>query len=436
MANPLTPLQPFPFTSFSVTLPDVNTLVELDPQPYTNTKEIILYNLSQSDSVLVKIVDLMAIPASGRIGFGATGGTNASGPPVVGDTITITGPGVPLTAVAGNQTSGANDFSAPFPAIMTITVPLLGLAGSGTIKISGGAVVPVLSGSPAGGAPGTQSFSTAGLGVAIAASIAAAINDPLNNMGWGVAVAAANVVTVYAYIGSNGSRQPSVVNENGIQWQNLSVATNFAGLVVTNYSPAVQAQVQPTSPIRATDGTYSLADVNTIRNVAYNVFTALRDPANVWANVGTPAAQRVDVKLSSSFYTDTTTPLAGSFTLVAYQAGTGGNAITYSQTSPFPPPPAVPIVPRIDVFAGTFSGGVDAVPSAASLTLANSLYLPASSAITLSIGSEGNRQPLGTSTYWSTNPGSGIGIVMRAGSGNEVVVNITYVQNRGYPEGF
>lgn len=435
MANPLTPLQPLPFISFSVSLPDVNTLVELDPQPYTNTKEIILYNLSANDSVLVKVVDLVAVPASGRIGWGATGGTNASGPPVVGDTLTITGPGVPLTAVAGNQTSGANDFSAPFPAVMTITVPLIGLAGSGTIKITGGAPEAILSGSPGGGAPGTKSFSTAGLGAVIAASIEAAINDPLNNMGWGVAVAAANVVTVYGYIGSNGSRQPGVVNSNGIQWQTLNVATTFAGLVVTNYSAATQAQVQPDSPIRASDGTYSLADVNTIRNVAWNVFTALRDPANVWANVGTPAAQRVDVKLSSTFYTDTSTPLAGSFTLVAYEAGTGGNAITYSQTSPFPPPPAVPIVPRIDVFAGTFSGGVDAIPSAASVTLANSLYLPASSAITLSIGSEGNRQPLATSTYWASNPGSGIGIVMRAGSGNEVNVNVTYIQNRGYPDG-
>lgn len=54
----MTPLSPLPFVGFLVALPDAATVVELDPQPYSNTKEILFLNPDTSNRVLVKVVDL------------------------------------------------------------------------------------------------------------------------------------------------------------------------------------------------------------------------------------------------------------------------------------------------------------------------------------------------------------------------------------------
>ncbi len=68
------------------------------------------------------------------------------------------------------------------------------------------------------------------------------------------------------------------------------------------------------------------------------------------------------------------------------------------------------------------------------VTAANSTQIPPSSAISLCIGSEGNRNPLGTSFYWGLGDagmGSLLNIVLANPSGESIDVNVTYVQNVG-----
>ena len=75
-----------------------------------------------------------------------------------------------------------------------------------------------------------------------------------------------------------------------------------------------------------------------------------------------------------------------------------------------------------------------AVPLIAAVTTANSTQIPSSSAISLCIGSEGQRNPLGTLAYWSTAPagfGSLLSIILGNPSANPIDVSITYVQNVG-----
>jgi hypothetical protein len=75
-----------------------------------------------------------------------------------------------------------------------------------------------------------------------------------------------------------------------------------------------------------------------------------------------------------------------------------------------------------------------AVPAVGAVTIANSTQIPSSSAISLCIGSEGNRNPLGTGNYWNIAPagfGSLLNIILANLSGNPIDVNVTYVQNVG-----
>lgn len=57
MAN-VTPLSPYPFWSFNLTLPDEATIVEADPGLYNNTKEVIVYNTNDANAVYMRILDL------------------------------------------------------------------------------------------------------------------------------------------------------------------------------------------------------------------------------------------------------------------------------------------------------------------------------------------------------------------------------------------
>lgn len=69
----ITPLSPLPFLGFTLILPDNVTVVEANPQPFNNTKEILLLNLSTTDRVFVQVVDLALsggiLPAAGTITF-------------------------------------------------------------------------------------------------------------------------------------------------------------------------------------------------------------------------------------------------------------------------------------------------------------------------------------------------------------------------------
>ena len=75
-----------------------------------------------------------------------------------------------------------------------------------------------------------------------------------------------------------------------------------------------------------------------------------------------------------------------------------------------------------------------APPGPLLVTPANSTQIPATSALSLCIGSEGNRNPLGTGLYWNTAPagfGSLLNIILANPSGDSIDVNVTYVQNVG-----
>jgi hypothetical protein len=271
MGAPITPISPLPFVAFTATLPNSATVVQLDPQPFNNTKEVILRNLDLVDQIFVKTVDLKEENAFAVLATktGPLGGF----PPFlsVGDTTTIGGS--PLTAVAGARTPGANDFSI---------------------------------------APTTLA--------AQAAEIAAAINDPAN--------AFAATLT----------------------------ATSFAPLTTT----------------------------------------------------GTVATVRIEVIVAGS---------AGNATTIVVAVANAG-ALTLPVNG-----------------GGVFVGGEDALPSAASVSAATSIVIPPNTATILPIGSEGNRQPLATTTWWAVNQGSGLGIVAKAAAGANLSLNVTYIQSRGYPDG-
>lgn len=66
----LTPLSPLPFEGFSLSVPSAS-LVELSPAPYSNTKEILIFNQDASVRIFVKVVEVsgapLALPAAGSI---------------------------------------------------------------------------------------------------------------------------------------------------------------------------------------------------------------------------------------------------------------------------------------------------------------------------------------------------------------------------------
>lgn len=51
----MTPLSPFPFEGFTITLPDNLTVVEAAPQPYANTKDLIVYNTDTTNRIFMTI---------------------------------------------------------------------------------------------------------------------------------------------------------------------------------------------------------------------------------------------------------------------------------------------------------------------------------------------------------------------------------------------
>lgn len=271
MAAPITPISPLPVVGFTLTLPNNTTVVELNPQPFNNTKSVMFLNRSSVDDIFIKVVNTKIENAFAVVAM--TTGPGGPSPPFlsVGDTITIGG--MPLTAVAGARTPGANNFSI---------------------------------------SPTTFAAQTA--------EVAAAINDPAN-----VFVATVN-------------------------------ATSFAPLFGSQNFASVRIEV-------------------TVAGAAGNATTIAVAPAN-----------------------------AGALTLPV----NGG---------------------------GVFVGGKDGLPTAASVTAATSTVLPPGAALTLDIGSEGNRHPLATAAFWAVNQGSGLGIVVKSNSGVNIDLNVSLLQNRGYPDG-
>lgn len=59
---------PLPFTAQTITLPDATTVVEADPAPWANTKEVIILNRSADDAAFVQVVDVSGgLPAAGAV---------------------------------------------------------------------------------------------------------------------------------------------------------------------------------------------------------------------------------------------------------------------------------------------------------------------------------------------------------------------------------
>lgn len=71
------------------------------------------------------------------------------------------------------------------------------------------------------------------------------------------------------------------------------------------------------------------------------------------------------------------------------------------------------------------------LPAAGTIVESNSTIIPAGGSLSLCIGMEGDRVPLGTTAFWLANPGQGFNILFLAESGTNVELNITYVQGMG-----
>jgi len=327
----------------------------------------------------------------------------------VGDVITVGG--VPLTAVGGPRVAATDTFSVDIRATATIT-PNAGLGVGDTIGIrfgNGVGDVRTLTAVVGPRAPGSLTFDVAAGAVAQAAAINTAINDSIISTPASTQVATSTVlgpvVTLTAGSrennrGANGNSP--VRNPGGALVVGLAIETSLAtpaDLTTTDFVGGVNADGGVTIVGGAVES-------NRRDDYAINIATAFNDAPGFAATVGQGAF------LGSGVAQVQMTP-----------AGAAGNGVVLTEST---------ATVRLTVATPT-AGGVDAVP--ATITAATSTVLPAGSAITLSVGSAGNRQELATDAFWGANSGSGLGIIVQMDAGGPAVLNVTYVNNRGYPEG-
>lgn len=381
MAAPMTDFSPLPAFGFTETIPTA-TVVVLDPQPVSNTKDVVVYNLDTTAFVTVAFINVQGRQAGGIVTFNwqTTGAQTQI--PQPGDTVTVGG--VACTAV-GSATPGLNQFSVPVQASApVITVNSYPLTGShqiifqksvGDVKFT----LPTLVGT-AGGAGVNEFNTTAGSANAVAASIAAAVNALANAYApeyvWAVAVGA----TVEFFAGNN------LLGEEG------------DGIVATVFSSGAQISPSEVETTGGVDGQYN-------NDFVMSFAQAINSGTNGWTAI------------SDAWVAGTTSP-SRLVVLSAVPAGAAGNAVTLATASGG----------RITISGANFTGGVDGVPA----SLAYGTVIPPESAFTFNIGPEGNRQPLGTEAFWTANPGSGLAIAVEHDGGGDVDVNVTYVQNRGF----
>lgn len=427
MAAPITPVSANPFDSFSVSLPAA-TVVVLDPQPFNNTKEIILLNRSTTEAMLVKTVNLAVTPAS------ATVLADADSPPEdrtagglgtpwgAGGQDEFTYAGTAIVATGGPRVAATDTFSVDVRAQATITVnTAAGLAVGDTITFTfasigaGGFSTLTLTAVVGPRVAGSLTFDVAAGAAAQAAAIDVAINDSaISTVGANqvaTSTVAGNVVTVTGgsavFIrGANGNspnrtigdQVPATLSQTTAGIEMSAALVTPGDLTLSDFVGGVDADNSSTNA-----GGTLIAN----RNYNLNIALALNDCSLTGVSVSQAA-------------------WPGPSSVVVVQAlplGAGGNGIALTENT---------AAARITVTTPT-AGGVDAVP--ASIAAATSTVIPASSAITLSVGAEGNRQPLGTDTFWAANDGSGLGIVAQMAAGGPADLNVTYVNNRGYPEG-
>lgn len=474
MAAPITPISEKPFDSFSVSLPAA-TVVVLDPQPFNNTKEVVFLNRSATEAILVSVERLVASPAQTVITPDptagqlppqdrTTGGRGAAWGGGGADTLTIDGN--VLTATGGPRTAGTDTFSVDVRAQATLTLNA-GLNVGDTITFSFGdglsARSYVLEAVAGPRVAGSLTFDVAVGGPAQAAAINTAINDsaisddtpPIlpNNPGLGnvaTSTVALNIITLTAgnkasLRGANGNAPQRNRNvgpvlpvgpaqaPTGYQSQvGLSLSSSSADVVVAEFTGGVDADGGVTRPptqieqlvvdfdtgqtrtvLRSADGGIVS---NRIADYAVNIAVGLNDAPAFAATLSQAAAVLDDP-------TGGLEQQRGTVSAQMAAVGAAGNGLVCSENT---------AAARLSITTPT-AGGVNAVPAA--LAAATSTVIPAGGAITLSVGSTGNRQELATDAYWGANSGSGLGIVAQMEAGGPADLNVTYVNNRGYPEG-
>jgi len=470
MAAPITPISPKPFDSFSVALPAA-TVVVLDPQPFNNTKEVILLNRSATAAMLVAVESLIATPASSTVAnvavgdaFSApedrtTGGLGVAWSGGGADAITFGG--VPLTAVGGPRTAATDTFSVDVRSQSTLTVNISPVVGNTIVLVygdgrTGGPIVSVgvfptltLTGVVGPRVAGSSTFDVVVGAAAQAAAIVTALNDseftdPLsttpNAAGSIVAFASAVGAVVTVTAGSKASVRgahgnspvrltglftPPVTGTDsqgvvGLGWDLSGVAPG--AITATDFSGGVNADggrsAGPIDAIVNPPVAPFLGGVLTNRYEDYfiNIAQGFNDGPGFAASVGQAAYVRINASADEW-------RALGFLRIQALPLGAGGNGIVVTENTG---------AARLTVTTPT-AGGTDAVPAA--LVAATSTVIPPSGAITLSIGSTGNREELATDAFWLVNSGSGLGIVAQMEAGGPADLNVTYVNNRGYPEG-
>jgi len=220
MAAPIKPISPLPFGSFSQTL-TVGVVSELTIQPFSNTKEIIILNLSANNSALVRVVDASPTQAGATIDIPDLGGPTSPGLPVVGATITLGAS--TLTAVSGAP--GVDQFSVPTAATAAIQVVNDPLAPGDTVVLQRTGLADVtLTGVNGPRAPGSFTFQVdGGSAIATATSITAAIND-IDFGGCFAANGGTDTVTVTA-----PATEGATPNAGNQSWQLVSTTVPAGG---------------------------------------------------------------------------------------------------------------------------------------------------------------------------------------------------------------
>jgi hypothetical protein len=437
MAAPITPVSANPFDSFSVSLPAA-TVVVLDPQPYNNTKEIILLNRSLTDAMLVQLTSLIVTPASARVeSVSATPPEDrtAGGRGVAwgagGQDQFMVGAGT-LLATGGPRVAATDTFSVDVRAQALITVNAAGgLTVGDTIAFQyadatqpGGFGTQTLTAVAGPRVPGSLTFDVVAGAPAQAAAINTAINDSsLSTVGASqvaTSTVAGNVVTVTAgsrrdIRGANGNSPARTVGSPN----NFVLFGQFTAGITITATLSTAADLTVAGFIGGVNADGGFTESNPAMNPSGILIVNRKGDYDRNMAIGLNDAPGFAAIVSQAAY-DTT---AGDTVVQVLPLGAGGNGVALTENTG---------AARITVTTPT-AGGVDAVP--ASIAAAGSTVIPASSAITISVGAEGNRHALGTDTYWASNAGSGLGIVAQMEAGGPADLNVTYVNNRGYAEG-
>lgn len=427
----LTPISPLPFVGFTVEIPAA-TVVVLNPQPYSNTKEVILYNTAASDDMWVQITKLQATPSSAFLMVGwpqdqTDGGLAVAwGAAPAADTITLDGN--VLTANAGPRVAGTDTFSVDKRAQARLTIGTSPIVGD-IFKINTGKGLQTATCIAGARAPGSLDFTYSAVNTTLATNLAAMFNDTtqiLNAQGFVVdARVSSNVVTLTAGNSARGTDGNNPVRRiDGSSYVSgeltgLSIDTTATDVAIVDFTGGVDC-----------DNSYQVTTAGAInrnqpQNYAWSIIEAINDATNSFAatTLGHYSISTEANSIVIPAYMDFPGSAVG-INLLSVATGTSGDGIAYSESTSGD---------RLDVTTTPSAGGVDAVPS--SITAATSSIIPAGASLSLNIGPEGNRQPLGTNTFWAANDGSTLGIIVQMASNGPEDLNVTYVNSRGYPEG-